>query len=86
MYLWQPIPAGFYAPCVDGDFDMSVIGHEYGHAISNRMVGGPNAGLSGNQPQAMGESWSDLMAIRVPARAAASRRSAARTRSPSART
>jgi extracellular elastinolytic metalloproteinase len=62
MYLWQPIPAGFYAPCVDGDFDMSVIGHEYGHAISNRMAGGPNAGLSGNQPQAMGESWSDLMA------------------------
>ena len=47
---------------MDGDFDMSVIGHEYGHAISNRMAGGPNAGLSGNQPQAMGESWSDLMA------------------------
>jgi hypothetical protein len=63
MYLWQPIPAGFYAPCVDGDYDMSVIAHEYGHAISNRMAGGPNAGLSGNQPQAMGESWSDLMAI-----------------------
>jgi len=62
MYLWQPIAAAFYAPCVDGDFDMSVIGHEYGHAISNRMAGGPNAGLSGNQPQAMGESWSDLMA------------------------
>ena len=62
MYLWQPIPAGFYAPCVDGDYDMSVIGHEYGHAISNRMAGGPNMGLSGNQPQAMGESWSDLMA------------------------
>ena len=63
MYLWQPIAAGFYAPCVDGDFDMSVIAHEYGHAISNRMAGGPNANLSGNQPQAMGESWSDLMAI-----------------------
>ena len=27
------------------------------------MAGGPNANLSGNQPQAMGESWSDLMAI-----------------------
>jgi extracellular elastinolytic metalloproteinase len=63
MYLWQPIPAGFYAPCVDGDYDMSVIAHEYGHAISNRMAGGPSAGLSGNQPQAMGESWSDLMAV-----------------------
>ncbi len=63
MYLWQPIPAAFYAPCVDGDYDMSVIAHEYGHAISNRMAGGPNMNLSGNQPQAMGESWSDLMAI-----------------------
>jgi hypothetical protein len=63
MYLWQPIAAAFYAPCVDGDYDMSVIAHEYGHAISNRMAGGPNAGLSGNQPQAMGESWSDLMAV-----------------------
>ena len=47
MYLWQPIAGAFYAPCVDGDFDMSVIGHEYTHAITNRMIGGPNAGLSG---------------------------------------
>ncbi|HIZ98542.1 MAG TPA: M36 family metallopeptidase [Candidatus Janibacter merdipullorum] len=62
MYLWQPQAGGFYAPCVDGDYDMSVIGHEYGHAISNRMAGGPNAGLSGLQAGAMGESWSDLMA------------------------
>ena len=63
MYLWQPIAAAFYAPCVDGDYDMSVIAHEYGHAISNRMAGGPSNNLSGNQPQAMGESWSDLMAV-----------------------
>jgi extracellular elastinolytic metalloproteinase len=65
MYLWQPIAAGFYAPCVDGDFDMSVIGHEYTHAISNRMVAGPNAGLSGAQAGAMGESWSDLDAMEI---------------------
>ena len=62
MYLWQPIAAAFYAPCVDGDYDMSVIGHEYGHAISNRMVAGPDAGLQGPQAGAMGESWSDLLA------------------------
>ena len=62
MFLWQPIPASFYAPCVDGDYDMSVIAHEYTHLISNRMVAGPNAGLSGNQAGAMGESWSDLAA------------------------
>ena len=42
MYLWQPIAGGFYAPCVDGDYDMAVIGHEYTHAISNRMAGGPD--------------------------------------------
>ena len=62
MFLWQPIPASFYSPCVDGDYDMSVIAHEYGHMVSNRMVGGPNQNLAGNQAQAMGESWSDLQA------------------------
>jgi extracellular elastinolytic metalloproteinase len=60
MYLWQPIAGSFYPPCVDGDFDMSVIGHEYTHAISNRMVGGPDQGLATFQGGSMGESWSDL--------------------------
>jgi hypothetical protein len=63
MYLWQPIAGSFYAPCVDGDYDMSVIGHEYTHAISGRMVGGPNAGWSGAQAGAMNESTSDLFAM-----------------------
>jgi extracellular elastinolytic metalloproteinase len=61
MYLWQPIAGAFYAPCVDGDFDMTVIGHEYTHAITNRMIAGPNDGLS--SPQGMSESWSDLLAM-----------------------
>jgi uncharacterized repeat protein (TIGR01451 family) len=63
MYLWQPVAGGFYPPCVDGDYDMSVIGHEYTHAISNRMAGGPDASLGGTQGRAMGESWSDLSAV-----------------------
>ena len=63
MYLWQPIAGAFYAPCVDGDYDVSVIAHEYGHAIQNRMVAGPDAQLSGLQARSMGESWSDLTAI-----------------------
>ncbi len=63
MYLWQPIAGIFYSPCVDGDLDMSVVGHEYTHAISNRMVGGPDAGLTGLQAGSMGESWSDLDAL-----------------------
>ena len=60
MYLWQPIAGAFYAPCVDGDYDMAVIGHEYTHLISNRMVGGPDSNLTGAQAGAMGESWGDL--------------------------
>jgi extracellular elastinolytic metalloproteinase len=63
MYLWQPIAGGFYAPCVDGDFDMTVIAHEYGHAITNRMIAGPVAGVS--SPQGQSESWSDLIAIEI---------------------
>ena len=35
MYLWQSIAGAFYARCVDGDFDMTVVGHEYTHAICN---------------------------------------------------
>jgi Zn-dependent metalloprotease len=62
MYLWQPIPGAFYSPCVDGDYDMSVIGHEYTHAISGRAIAGPNQGWSGQQAGAMNESTSDLFA------------------------
>jgi extracellular elastinolytic metalloproteinase len=60
MFLWQPIAGSFYASCLDGDYDMSVIGHEFTHMISNRMVAGPNSNLSGFQAGSMGESWSDL--------------------------
>jgi hypothetical protein len=63
QYLFQPLGGSFYAPCVDGGLDMSVVGHEYTHAISNRMVGGPDASLTGAQAGAMGESWSDLDAV-----------------------
>ena len=62
MYLWQPLAAAFYAPCVDGDFDMSVIGHEYTHFIENRMIG-KGFRRSGHHAGAMGESHSDLIAI-----------------------
>ncbi|GIE82168.1 hypothetical protein Aph02nite_81180 [Actinoplanes philippinensis] len=61
MYLWQPVAGGFYGACADGDYDMSVIGHEYTHAITNRMIAGPEGGLS--SPQGMSESWSDLLAV-----------------------
>ncbi|GIE50643.1 hypothetical protein Ani05nite_41770 [Amorphoplanes nipponensis] len=63
MYMWQPFAGSAYPPCVDGDFDMTVIGHEYTHAVSNRMIAGPDSGISSSQGGAMGESWSDLLAM-----------------------
>ncbi|CAN5404867.1 hypothetical protein BH09ACT12_BH09ACT12_30240 [soil metagenome] len=62
QYLFQPIAGSFYAPCTDGGLDMGIVGHEYTHAISNRMVGGPDDGLTSEQGGAMGESWSDQVA------------------------
>jgi extracellular elastinolytic metalloproteinase len=59
MYFWQPIQGAFYAPCVDGDYDMGVIGHEYGHMIENRMIGKGDA-RTGHHAGAMGESFGDL--------------------------
>jgi extracellular elastinolytic metalloproteinase len=62
MYLWQPIAGAFYAPCVDGDYDMAVIGHEYGHLIENRMIG-KGGRRSQHHAGAMGESFGDLMGV-----------------------
>ena len=62
MYMWQPIAGAFYAPCVDGDYDMGVIGHEYTHMIENRMIG-KGASRTGHHAGAMGESTSDLTAM-----------------------
>ena len=41
---------------------MGIVGHEYTHAISNRMVAWPDEGLTSEQGGAMGESWGDLAA------------------------
>ena len=62
MYLWQPVAGAFYPPCVDGDYDAGVIGHEYTHMIENRMIG-KGANRSGHHAGAMGESAGDLLAI-----------------------
>ncbi len=48
---------------LDGDFDNGIIAHEFGHGISNRLVGGPAAaGCLGNGEQ-MGEGWSDFFTL-----------------------
>jgi len=55
------VPAGLYL-YADGDFDNVVIGHEYGHGISNRLVGGGSSGCMTNYEQ-MGEGWSDWFGL-----------------------
>ena len=65
-------------PNRDSDLDAGVIAHEYGHGISNRLVGGPTSIaclINGQQPdpnspgalipigEQMGEGWSDLFAM-----------------------
>jgi hypothetical protein len=63
MFLWQPLPGAFYAPCVDGDYDMGVIGHEYGHAIENRMIAKGVGARQGTHAGAMGEAFGDFDAV-----------------------
>ena len=49
----------------DGSLDNGIIGHEYGHGISNRLTGGPgNTGCLSNQEQ-MGEGWSDYVGMMI---------------------
>lgn len=62
QYLFQPIGGLLYAPCVDGGLDMGIAGHEFTHATTNRMIGGPDQNIGGEQGGSMGESWSDLAA------------------------
>ncbi len=57
----------FTAPTPDRDssVDGDVVFHEYGHGISNRLIGNGGTGLSGTQSGAMGEGWSDYWAITI---------------------
>jgi hypothetical protein len=57
----------FTAPNPDRDssVDGDVVFHEYGHGISNRLIGNGSGALSGTQSGAMGEGWSDYWAITI---------------------
>ncbi|HEX2163943.1 MAG TPA: M36 family metallopeptidase [Thermoanaerobaculia bacterium] len=58
MYVWTHAN-----PDRTSDFDNLVITHEYGHGISNRLVGGPsNVSCLGNLQQP-GEGWSDWFGL-----------------------
>jgi hypothetical protein len=63
MYVWTAP-----TPDRDGDVDSGIVIHEYGHGISNRLVGGPanvNCLVNNQQP---GEGLSDWWALAYTAR------------------
>ena len=64
MYLWQPQQGVYYGPCADGDYDLPLIGHEYGHMIENRMIG-KGAPRQGHHAGAMGEAHGDLFGMEI---------------------
>lgn len=64
MYLWEFVDDVFEASARDGDFDASIIEHEYAHGLTNRYVGGGGLGsLGSEQSGAMGEGWGDFFAM-----------------------
>jgi len=52
----------------DGTVDYSVVAHEWGHYLSNRLIAN-SAGLISNQSRGMGEGWSDFVALLAMVRA-----------------
>jgi len=46
----------------DGALDNTLIAHEWGHYLSNRLIGNSN-GLNANQAGGLGEGWSDFNAL-----------------------
>jgi hypothetical protein len=49
-------------PPRDGTLDGLIVAHEWGHYLSERLVGG-GAGLFSNQAQGLGEGWADFVAL-----------------------
>ena len=58
MYVWTAP-----TPDKDGDLDAGIIVHEYGHGISNRLVGGPSNVSCLQNAQQPGEGISDWLSL-----------------------
>lgn len=50
---------------LDGSLDNSIVAHEYGHGISNRLAGGRFSANCLTNPEQMGEGWSDWFALMI---------------------
>lgn len=46
----------------DGTIDNQIVAHEWGHYLSNRLIGNAS-GLANNQGRGMGEGWSDFLTL-----------------------
>ncbi|ORX73401.1 hypothetical protein DL89DRAFT_265471 [Linderina pennispora] len=59
MFVWD-----LTNPHRDGDFEQSIVAHEYTHGISKRLTGGPSNAdcLNSGEASGMGEGWSDTVA------------------------
>jgi len=55
-------------PYLDGTLDNGTVAHEWGHYISNRLVGNAS-GLINTQGRSMGEGWGDFHALLLMVRA-----------------
>ena len=49
----------------DGSFDNGIIAHEYGHGISNRLIGGPSNSNCMQNNEQLGEGWSDYFGVAI---------------------
>ncbi len=58
MFVWT-----YPNPDRDSSFDTTVLFHEYGHGVSNRLVGGPSITISQPTSRGMGEGWSDYFGL-----------------------
>jgi len=56
-------PEGQGPSFIDGTLDNGIVAHEYGHGISNRLTGGPNAAGCLSNDEQMGEGWSDFFTL-----------------------
>ena len=46
----------------DGTIDTQIVSHEWGHYLTNRLIGNAS-GLSNQQGGGMGEGWGDFTAL-----------------------
>ncbi len=74
----QGVQVRFDTGTTDTAFDASIVVHEFGHGVTNRLTGGPSnaSALTGMIPGGLGEGWSDFFALVLTAKPADTRTTA----------